>query len=117
SLSGRLSRLPVEAFTDGSGKPAWPGLSVTYLPSVRFGADLITRAGATGGATVGARVLVLGYGGADMPEQDAELAGLAAIWGSRAQVIPGGRCTKKTVLEALAEPWDIVHIVCHGTFN
>lgn len=116
SLSGRLSRLPVEAFTDGSGGPAWPGLSVTYLPSVRFGADLVIRAGATGGALDRARVLALGYGGADMPEQEAELGDLTSIWGSQAQVIPGAQCTKKTVLEALAEPWDIVHIVCHGTF-
>jgi CHAT domain-containing protein len=117
SLSGRLSRLPVEAFTEGSGEPAWPGLSVTYLPSVRFGADLVTRAGATAGASDRARVLALGYGGADMSEQEAELGDLTSIWGSQSQVIPGAQCTKKTVLEALAEPWDIVHIVCHGTFN
>jgi CHAT domain-containing protein len=89
---------------------------VTYLPSVRFGADLVTRAGATGAAGGQARVLALGYDGADMPEQEAELAALAGIWGAAIRVIPGAQCTKKSVLEALAEPWDIVHIACHGTF-
>ncbi len=117
NLPGRLSRLPVEAFTDGGDAPAWPEVSVTYLPSVRFGADLVTRAGATGGAGRQARVLALGYGGADMPEHEAELAALAGIWGDAARVIPGAQCTKKSVLDALAEPWDIVHIACHGTFN
>lgn len=121
NLSGRLSRLPVEAFTAGGGAPAWPDLSVTYLPSVRFGADLIARAGPTGagphGATGGARVLALGYGGADMPEHEAELAAIAGIWGEAARVIPGAQCTKKSVLDALNEPWDIVHIACHGTFT
>lgn len=118
NLPGRLSRLPAEAFTDnGDGTPAWPDLSVTYLPSVRFGADLVTRAGATGGVGGQAQVLALGYGGADMPEQEAELAALTEIWGEAARVIPGAQCTKKSVLDALAEPWDIVHIACHGTFN
>ena len=121
NLSGRLSRLPVEAFTAGGGVPAWPDLSVTYLPSVRFGADLIARAGPTGagpdGTSAGARVLALGYGGADMPEHEAELAAIAGIWGEAARVIPGAQCTKKSVLDVLNEPWDIVHIACHGTFD
>ena len=118
SLPGELSRLPVEAFADAAGDLLGAGMAISYLPSVRCGADLGARGGAAAGASsAGTRVLALGYGGDDMPEHEEELASLAATWGTQATVIPGAQCTKKTVLAMLREPWDIIHIACHGTFD
>ena len=52
-----------------------------------------------------------------MPRHREELASLEATWGPRLTVIPGEQCTKRSVMEALAGEHDIVHFLCHGTFN
>lgn len=117
SLPGALSRLPIEAFPSPGGatdKP--PAVAVTYLPSVRSGADLC-RSAQQRTDLRSARVLVLGYEGDNMPEQAAELASLQDTWGGQVTVMPGLQCTKKTVLQALAEPYDIIHVTAHGTFS
>ncbi len=117
SLPGALSRLPVEAFPVPGGAPgAIAPYAVTYLPSVRVGADL-SRPDEPRTDLRQARVLVLGYEGEDMPGQADELAALSGIWGGQVTIIPGTHCTKKSVLTALQEPYDIIHITAHGTFN
>jgi CHAT domain-containing protein len=117
-LPGRMTRLPVEAFLDGSGAVAMDGRSATYLPSVRFGADLVGRSTRTGGYPGDEqRVLAIGYGGDDMPEHRAELDDLAGIWGKRLHIVAGDKCTKASVIEVLRQPWDIVHVAAHGTFD
>jgi hypothetical protein len=113
SLPGVLTRLPVEAFA-GEGLPA---VQATYLPSVRFGADLVQRHQQARRDLRGARVLALGYEGDDMPEQATELRELQRIWGPALTVMPGEQCTKASVLTALAQPYDIIHVACHGTFD
>ena len=60
---------------------------------------------------------MIGYEGDDMPRHREELASLEATWGPRPTVIPGEQCTKRSVMEALAGEHDIVHFLCHGTFN
>ncbi|TDU84451.1 CHAT domain-containing protein [Kribbella voronezhensis] len=114
SLPGKLARLPVEALASISG--TGPSLGFTYLPSVRFGADLVQVARPGDRDLRSARVLALGYDGEDIPAQNAELASLQEIWGDQLTVVPGPECSKESVLRALAEPFDIVHAVCHGTF-
>jgi hypothetical protein len=111
SLPGRLARLPVEAFSE-----AQLPIAFTYLPSVRFGADLVEGAGQTTRDLRSARVLALGYDGDDIPAQSDELASLQEIWGDQLTVVPGPDCSRDSVLRALAEPYDIIHAVCHGTF-
>ena len=115
SLPGVLTRLPVEAFPFAADD--LPAVQATYLPSVRFGADLVRRFPEARRDLRGARVLALGYEGDDMPEQAAELGELRRIWGPELTVIPGEQCTKASVLAALAQPYDIIHVACHGTFD
>jgi hypothetical protein len=105
SLPGTLTRLPLEAISE---------TAFNYLPSVRFGADLV--AGPKRAELRNARVLALGYDGDDIPAQSEELASLQEIWGDQLTVVPGPDCSKESVLRVLAQPFDIIHAVCHGTF-
>jgi DNA-directed RNA polymerase subunit RPC12/RpoP len=114
SMPGALSRLPLEAFPAGDGVNP---LAVTYLPSARFGADLVHGMGSSTHDLRDARVLALGYDGDDIPAQKAELDNLRDIWGSQLTLVPGEQCTKDIALQAMAQPYDIIHIVCHGTFD
>ncbi|QNE21612.1 CHAT domain-containing protein [Kribbella qitaiheensis] len=118
SLPGVLTRLPLEAFgVIADEQLATDRLRFTYLPSVRFGADLVGGVGAAERDLRAAGVLALGYDGDDIPAQSEELASLREIWGDQLTVIEGSDCTKESVLRALAEPFDIIHAVCHGSFD
>jgi CHAT domain-containing protein len=118
SLPGVLTRLPLEAFgLIADGQLATDRLRFTYLPSVRFGADLVGGVAAAGRDLRAAKVLALGYDGDDIPAQSSELASLREIWGDQLTVLEGTDCTKESVLRALSEPFDIIHAVCHGSFD
>ncbi len=120
SMPGALSRLPVEAFPAPGAAPGAAGdpssLAVTYLPSVRAGADWC-HPDQQRTDFRSARVLVLGYEGDDLPGLAAEVASLEETWSGQVRVMPGPECSKKTVLEALAEPYDIIHVTGHGAFS
>lgn len=110
SMPGTFGKLPVEALGAES-------LSVINLPSVRVGADLLHGADAGPRDLRDARVLLVGYEGDDIGQQEPEIARLRAAWGERLTLLPGARCTKRSVLEALREPYDIVHFLCHGSYD
>ena len=80
------------------------GVVVSYLPSVRLGADLAGRAKEQKSRT-DSRVLVVGYDGEDMPGQDHEVASMQAIWSTRLTVLPGKECTKASVIKELNKPY------------
>lgn len=118
SLPGVFSRLPIEAALRGpAGSALDPKRSLSYLPSLRVGADICDDALAKTVPPEEQRVLMIGYGGADMPHLAEEAAALEAIWGEQLTVIDGPACTKKRVLESMREPYDIVHFMCHGTYS
>lgn len=116
SLPGELSALPLEAFALPDGSVAGEKLSFMVLPSVRFGADLVSAS--RSGRTSVPRVLGLGYADPDIPAAENELASISQFWGNQMTLIPGNDCRRSTVLDALnSGRYDIIHAVCHGTFN
>lgn len=118
SLPGVFSRLPIEAALRGpAGSALDPEMSLSYLPSLRVGADICDGAPAQTVPPEKQRVLMIGYGGADMPHLAEEAAALKAIWGEQLTMIDGPACTKKSVLGSMRDPYDIVHIMCHGTYS
>jgi hypothetical protein len=127
SLPGSMTGLPLEAFSDESEQPLLPGLgiSVSYLPSIRLGSDLLDHQRAVRGDAVSntkrARkrsVLFIGYGGDDLDVSRLEHENVAAACQSQTLTyLPGSEATKQRVLEALRGKHDIIHIQAHGTFN
>ena len=117
SFPGLYSRLPIEAavrmaFTS---RPA-PEIGLSYLPSLRLGADISSRSAARRVPSE-MRVLVIAYEGDDMPGVQAETERLRAIWADRLTILHGSQATKRTVLESLLQPYDIVHFMSHGTYD
>src|SRR5262249_21064280 len=118
SLPGVFSRLPIEAALRGPvGSALDPEMSLSYLPSLRVGADICDGTAAQTVPPAKQRVLMIGYGGTDMSHLVEEAAAFKAIWGEQLTVIDGPACTKKSVLGAMGAPYDIVHIMCHGTYS
>ena len=117
SAPGRYGRLPFEAFATQDGSALDSSMSITYLPSVRFAVDILDSSPDDTPDHERSRVLVVGYDGDDMPHQAEEIASLGRIWGDRATVLPGGESTKLAVLRALQGEYDVIHLLCHGTFN
>jgi hypothetical protein len=77
SLPGVFSRLPIEAALRGPvGSALDPKMSLSYLSSLRVGADICDDALAKTVPPEEQRVLMIGYGGADMPHLAEEAAAL-----------------------------------------
>ena len=116
SLPGVFSQLPLEAAltTEGSLNTE---IALSYLPSLRVGADIQAAASALPASPEDYKVLLVGYGGEDMPHLAEEEARLRAIWGERLTVLNGLACSKRSVFEAMQQPYDIIHAMCHGTYN
>jgi len=118
SLPGIFSRMPLEQGFSlaGASLPGSPP-AVSYLPSLRLGADICSIAGKHSIAAAKRRVLLVGYDAKDMPRLADEMRELKSIWGKHLTVIEGAACTKQDVMEALCQPYDIIHFMCHGTYQ
>jgi CHAT domain-containing protein len=118
SVPGFFSRLPFEAFgpKDSLALLEDKGVTVSYLPSVRLGADLVGRSQKLA-SRADLRVLVVGYDGEDIPRQEDEVASMRSIWPNGLTFLPGKDCTKASVIKAMNDPYDVIHILCHGAFD
>lgn len=116
SLPGLYSRMPFEAALARAGAQ-YAEIALSYLPSLRVGADIWQAAGASRKSPQDFKVLLVGYGGDDMSHLAEEEAGLRTLWGDRLTVLDGSTCTKRSVLDALRQPYDIIHAMCHGTYD
>ena len=117
SAPGWLSHLPYEAIhaSEEATSVLADSFEVSYLPSLLLGRRLLERAGTS--VTKDPRLLVVSYGGDDLPESTREVESLQRRWGRSATVLLSQNCDKQDVLEELSKPYSHVHFVCHGTFD
>lgn len=116
SPPGLLSLVPFEAMVENGSEGRGDAPTVTYLPSLRLGADLHASVSRFRGREAG-RVLAIKYRGHDLPQVTEELEMLRKLYGDDLSILDCGEAAKHDVLEALAGDWDLVHFACHGSFD
>jgi hypothetical protein len=114
SLPAVLSRYAFEAIPVGRREKNmlvhhW---EVGYVPSIALAMDEPKRT-----PRRKANLLVVGYQGDDLTHAAGEVEELCKVFGDAMTLLSGKECTKATVLEHLAKPYDYIHFVCHGTYD
>ena len=117
SAPGWLSHLPYEALrgSDDATAVLADRFEVSYLPSLLLGRRLVERGDPR--ATKDPRLLIVSYGGYDLPESAREIESLRRQWGQSANVLFAQYSDKSDVLEELTKPYSHIHFACHGTFD
>jgi CHAT domain-containing protein len=117
SAPGWLSHIPYEALraSEEATSVLADSFEVSYLPSLLLGRRLLELGNV--GATEDPRLLVVSYGGDDLPESTREVETLRRQWGRSVTVLFAQGCDKLDVLEELNKPYSHVHFACHGTFD
>ncbi|WP_409061934.1 CHAT domain-containing protein [Streptomyces sp. SYP-A7185] len=117
SAPGLFSHLPYEAVPTPGDDLLGNEFEVFYLPSLQLGSALQARHLAQPARPGATRALAVVHGGEGLPGARGEVARMADVWGGRLDVLDGAEQNKKTVLDALAGAYDVIHFACHGSYD
>lgn len=110
SLIGSWPLDASEALQSASSSALRP---ITFAPSIQIASRMQERES----SHKVDKVLLLSYGGSDLTRIEQEIRDIKSIYGSRLTLLDGARIRKAQVIEALSQPFDVVHFCGHGSFD
>jgi hypothetical protein len=86
---------------------------ISYAPSIAVAASACSKTERRGIE----RVLIVSYGGDDLPGTAREVENIRTIYGKRVSVLDAYRLVRTEVLAALTSGYDVIHFCGHGEFD
>ncbi len=109
-----LASWPIDAAEIcGKDECLGPLRAVSYSPTLGVASAARRK---TEGRTID-RVLIVSYGGNDLPGTMQEVENVRAVYRSRVSVLDGNRLVRTEVLRELSKDYDVIHFCGHGEFN
>jgi CHAT domain-containing protein len=111
-----LSNVPLEITSahDGPDFVETPFARTAFTPSLMFGQG---RHAPGPRRRKEARLLIIGYRGSVLRHADEEAAAVSGLYGDRALYLAAESCDKRRVVEELNGDYDVIHFICHGTYD